>query len=137
VSNPNFSRDQKLNLFETVFSDRVTALTMSMLRLMVQKNREGYITELRERFNELKREHDDVLLIKITSAKPLELEHKTAIISKVEAATKKKVQAVTDVNESLVGGVKVEYGGHVIDGTVTGNLSRLKEKLLYDLLKQN
>jgi F-type H+-transporting ATPase subunit delta len=41
---------------------------------------------------------------------------------------------VTDA--SLIGGVKVAYENFVLDGTARGALNKMREKLRYDLLKQ-
>ncbi|MBL8041166.1 MAG: ATP synthase F1 subunit delta [Chthonomonas sp.] len=136
VNNPQIGRVDKLALFENVFSDRVTALTMSLVRVMMEKGREDCIEAVRDQFSELKRAHDNVLAIKISSAAPLDIIHKEAIIKKIETATKQKVEATLEVDESLLGGVKVEYGGYVMDGSVSGTLARLKESLVYDALKQ-
>lgn len=136
VINPRVGRADKMKLFENVFSDRVTALTMSLVRVMLDKGREDTIEAVRDQFVELKRANDNILAIKISSAAPLDIEHKEAIIKKIEAATRQKVEASLEVDESLLGGVKVEFGGFVMDGSVTGTLARLKETLVYDALRQ-
>jgi len=129
-------RDAKQDLLQKVFGDRITSLTMSVLKLMLSKNREDTLFALREEFLNLKREHDSVLLITITSAMPLSSEHQNAIIKKIETASRKKVIAETSVDATLLGGVKVEFGGYVMDGSVSGSLQRMRETLVYDTLKQ-
>jgi F-type H+-transporting ATPase subunit delta len=36
-----------------------------------------------------------------------------------------------------MGGIRVAYGNFVLDGSVRGALDRLKDRLIYDVLKQN
>ena len=129
-------RDAKQDLLQKVFGDRITSLTMSALKLMLSKNREDTLVPLREEFLRLKREHDSVLRITITSALPLTAEHQNAIIKKIEVASRKQVIAETALDPALIAGVKVEFGGYVMDGTVKGSLQRMRETLVYDTLKQ-
>ncbi|MBL8088374.1 MAG: ATP synthase F1 subunit delta [Chthonomonas sp.] len=136
IENPNVTRAEKMQLLERLFSDRTTALTMGALRLLLEKNRQHEILGVREQFNILKREADRVVLVRITSARPLSNEHKSAVIDKIERATGRQVEATIEMDPALIGGIKVEYDGYVMNGTVSGSLGRLREKLVYDLLKQ-
>lgn len=137
MANPTNAAREKVAMLERVFADRVTALTMSFLRLMANKKRESMFGLVRDRFNELKREADNLLAIQIESAFPLAPEHEAAIVAKIERATGKTVVAEKTVNPALIAGVRVHLDGFVMDGTASGNLSRLRETLVYDLLKQS
>lgn len=135
--NPQVAREQKLSLLGNVFSDRVTALTMAALRLMVEKGREELIPYVREEFDALKRDHDSVKRVKIVSDRPLSDVHREAIIQKISTATRKTVVADVSIDPNLLGGVLVEIDGYVMDGTVRGSLNRMRENLVHNLLKQN
>ncbi len=136
VMNPTISREDKLKLMESVFSDRVTALTMQMLRLMLEKGREEEFGFMRLEFIRLRRDHESVIHAIVTSAKPLSREEQDAVVGKIAQETGKKIEPEFAVEPSLMGGVKVAYNDFVLDGTVRGYLNRLREKLVYDLLKQ-
>ncbi len=133
---PDHSRDSKLGLLDSAFGTQISPLSKGVIRLMFQKGREDLIVPVRDEFMRLYREHENVLRVRITSALPLEDQHLGAIVRKIETATVKRVEAEVAVDPSLMGGVKVEVGGYVMDGTVSGSLARMKEKLVYDLLKQ-
>jgi len=136
LGHPDSTRSVKLALFESVFGDRVTALTMSMLRLLVEKQRELELPYIFEQFAELRREAEKVLAIKVTSARELTQEQKDAIVAKFQKAKGKTIESTFSVDESVMGGVKVEFEGNVVDGTVAGNLEKLRERFIRDVLKQ-
>lgn len=136
LENPSMNREGKLKLMESVFSDRVTALTMQLFRLLLEKRRESLIGLVAEDFDRLRRSASNILFAQVVSAKPLTESEQKAIISKLETSSKQKVEATFDTEESLLGGVKVHLGNSVMDGTVRGSLNRLRDKLLYDILKQ-
>ncbi len=137
LESPLRSKADKINLVTTVFGDRVTALTLSAVRLMVEKKREGILLEVREQYLDLKRVHEGRLKVKIMSATPLESGQRDAIVKKIEGATKRTVEAEEILDPKLLAGVKVEYDGYVMDGTVQGNYEKLREQLIFDLLKQS
>jgi F-type H+-transporting ATPase subunit delta len=65
----------------------------------------------------------------ITSAHALSDEEKRAVESQVAALTNKKVRARYEENPSLLGGIMVRVGSTIYDGSVRGQLARLKEQL--------
>lgn len=133
---PNQSREGKVSLAENVFSDRITALTLQALRLILQKRRENELEAIREEFVKLRRERGNVLFTTITTSEPLEESQKQALIAKLESKTGKKVEGDYRVDPNVIGGIKVAYGNYVLDGTLRNGLDRLRDKLRIDVLKQ-
>lgn len=136
LTDPDVPRGDKRKLLDSVLSDRTTGLTLQLLQLVLEKRREEEIPMIVEQYAALQREHEEIIQVNITSAKPLDESQIKAIIAKIEAETKKKVAPTMHVDANVMGGVKIELGGFVQDGTVAGSLSRLREQLVYKLLKQ-
>ncbi len=137
ILSPKVGRDEKVKIAEKLFSDRITALTMQALRLMLVKRRQSEIVSVRDEFIALRREHGSVAYVQVSSAEVLEPDQKDAIVKKLEQKTGKTVEADFRIDPRLIGGVKVQIGDYVLDGTVSGSLRRLEEKLRRDVLKQN
>jgi F-type H+-transporting ATPase subunit delta len=72
----------------------------------------------------------------ITSAVKLSDSEVERITQRISQQTGKQVIAETHVDPSVIGGVSVQYGNSVLDGTVFGALKRLEEKFQIDVLKQ-
>jgi len=133
---PHVAREEKIKIADRLFSDRVTALTMHFLRLLLEKRREAEFNTIREEYVTLRREHSKILYAEVISAREVEPKHREALEKKLAEKTGMRVEAVYDVDLSLIGGLKVVYGNYVLDGTVKGSLRRLKDSLRHDLLKQ-
>lgn len=133
---PHVAREEKIKIADRLFSDRVTALTMYFLRLLLEKRRETEFDTIREEYVTLRREHGNVLYAEVISAKPLEQKYRTALEKKLAEKSGKTVEAVYDVEPNLIGGLKVVYGNHVLDNSVQGTLRRLRDALSRDLLRQ-
>lgn len=137
LHNPRISRDDKVKIAEKLFSDRVTGLTMNLLRLLLAKRRETEFEGIREEYVRMRRDQGAVLYVQVVSAADLEGAQRDAIVDKIRTQSGKSVEADFRVDPSLLGGVKVAVGNYVLDGSVRGSLNRLRDKLKYDLLKQN
>lgn len=137
LKNPVINGPEKVKLLERVFSDRVTALTMHCIRLLLDKRREAEFELVAQNYLGLLREHQNIELAHITSARPLSEAQSKALVQKLESSVGKKVEASFAVDPSLMGGIKVGLGTYLLDGTLRGGLGRLREKLIYDVLKQN
>jgi F-type H+-transporting ATPase subunit delta len=66
----------------------------------------------------------------VTSARPLSDEEKRQLESRVAAVTGKKVRARYGADPELLGGVMVQVGSTIYDGTVRGQLQKLREQLV-------
>ena len=137
LHNPRISRDDKTAIAERLFSDRITSLTMSLMRLLLAKRRENEFEGIREEYVQMRRAQGAVVYVIVTSAAELDRAQKDAIISKIAAQSGKKVEADYRVDAHLIGGVKVAVGDYVLDGSVRGSLNRLRDLLKSDVLKQN
>ncbi len=136
LASPKIGREEKLKLLEKLFSDRITAVTMQALRLMLQKGREPLIRDVRDAYVRLRREFGNILYAFVVSAEPLGDAQRKRLTEKLEKSTGKEVEAEFSVDNALVGGIRVAYGNFVLDGSIRGGLRRLKDTLKYELLKQ-
>lgn len=136
MSSPNTTREDKLRLLDRVFSDRVTALTMHAIRLLLKRRREIMLELVRIEFVQLRRTHDKVVFVHVESAKELDQPQREKIAAKIATYTGRRVEATYQVDPKLIGGAKLTYDNYVLDGTALGYLNRMKDRILYDVLKQ-
>jgi len=133
---PYTSGEEKTAILERLFSDRITALTMQILRVMLEKRREQDIPAVQAEFVSIRRDDQGIVHATISSALPLSDADKKALITKLNKSLGKTIEAEYSIDPRLIGGVKVTYGTYVLDGTVRGALNQLRERLRHDLLKQ-
>lgn len=136
LMSPTIAREVKERVIDKAFADRVTGVTMQMLRLLLEKRRETGLELVREEFVRIRREQGKVLYVSVQSAEPLTDEQRSRLVQKLESQTGKKVEPDFGVSPHLIGGVRVSYDNYVLDGTIYGGLTRLKDALRRDLLKQ-
>lgn len=136
LHNPRTSDTDKLSIFEKTFGDKITATTLGFIKLLIKKRRDDELTGVKIAYDQLRRDHEKVIRAIIESSAELDDKQKKDIVAKIEEATGKRLETEFAINPELIMGVKVTYGDYVLDGSVRGQLNRMKERLLYDLLKQ-
>lgn len=136
LGNPRIGREDRLKMYDKLFSDRVTGLTMSLLRLLVSKNRESEIDAIRDVFIRLRQESGQVVPVTVESAQELDAAQRQSILDKVAKATGRTPEPTFVVRPEIIGGVRVTYDNLVIDGSLRGGLDRLRERIVKDLLNQ-
>ncbi|MGA2991846.1 MAG: ATP synthase F1 subunit delta [Candidatus Korobacteraceae bacterium] len=65
----------------------------------------------------------------VTSARKLEEAEKHELLAEVSRVTGKQVSARYEIDPSLIGGATIRVGSTVYDGSVRGQLQKLKEQL--------
>jgi F-type H+-transporting ATPase subunit delta len=133
---PEVGREEKVQIAYKLFSDRVTAVTLQALRLVLDKRRETEMETIREEFAILRRQHGEVVYVKVTTSEELPDEQRKQLEAKLQQSTGKRIEAEYAVDSKLIGGIRVAYGDYVLDGSIRGSLRRLSDVLKYDLLKQ-
>lgn len=136
LMSPRVGREEKVGIAYKLFSDRVTAVTMQALRLLLDKRREGEIEGVLEEYAELRRQHGSVVYAVVTTSVAMENAEREKLLAKLRAQTGKEVEAEFREDASLMGGVRVAYGNYVLDGSIKGTLGRLRDAWRRDVLKQ-
>ena len=87
------------------------------LGLLLEKDRlKYYLHRFWNSYRQLADESSGIERAKLTSAKRLTKEQKEQIKAELEKQTGKKVDLEVKVDSSLLGGIKTEIGGRVVDG---------------------
>lgn len=130
LSQPLVTEDRKERALERAVGAAVSRQTVAFLYLLVRKRRITLLAQAEEEFARLVRDHNNIARATATSAIPLTPEQVAGLEKSLEARTGKNIELQTDVDPSLIGGVFVRIGDTVLDGSVKGNLERLREQLL-------
>ena len=85
---------------------------------------------VRDRFEELKNEHEGIVDADIATAFPLSEPDLGTLVSALERRFKRKVHPSVRVDDSLIGGVRIHVGDEVIDGSVRGKLAAMNSALI-------
>ena len=130
LKHPNLTKEEKLRVIETVFADRVSGEMFGFLHVLVDKDRQGNITEILGYFIDRVKEYRRIGVVYIISALPLGEEQKKRIEKKVlETSGFASLEPHYSVDENLIGGLVIRIGDRVVDGSVRHKLDQLTRQL--------
>lgn len=129
LKNPIIKKDQKKAAVKQIFEGSVQDVTFEFYNLLARKDRENLLEDISNKFIELYNQHQGIIKVGVTSAKKLEEAQLKALKKSIEQTTGKKVEFNTDVDEELIGGLKIRIEDTVVDGSVKFKLSQLKDCL--------
>lgn len=130
LGQPLVTEERKKLALRNAFGDRVSPAVLAFLDLLVDKRRINLLPEVQREFARRVLEYRKIARAQAVTAVPLTPEQTTALERSLEARTGKDILLETDVDPAVMGGVLVRIGDTVLDGTVRGNLERLREQLL-------
>lgn len=130
LRNPLMARERKQKVVQQALGAQIHPLLASLLNLMIAKRREPLIEEVFREYGKLYDEHMGILRVQAVTARPMDELQERALIQSLERRTGKTVIVDKQVDPSLIGGIVVRIGDTVIDGSVQGQLQRLRHYLL-------
>ncbi|MBT3646983.1 MAG: ATP synthase F1 subunit delta [Flavobacteriales bacterium] len=125
LQSPIIKADKKRAVMEGVFATAISELSMSFIRLITDKGREGMLLGISTSFLALYKEHKGIVQAAITSAVALTQEQRESL-KKSLAGLGNEVEITESVEPSILGGLKITVGDQRIDASVQRKLNDLK-----------
>jgi F-type H+-transporting ATPase subunit delta len=129
LRNPQLESRQKIAVLEDLLGE-ADELVRNFLRLAAEKNRIGEIEAIGDEFERLMAREERRLTVELTTAKELSDDEAAGIVSQIERASGRKVEATRNVDPSLIGGIVLQAGSMRVDASVRGRLERLRNDLV-------
>ena len=121
---------KKTEAVEALFTGKVSAYTLSVLTLLIEKGREEVLVDIIDAVIELRRMREGILATAVHSAVELSEQDRTALQDALASVSGKRIDAQYGVDADLVGGVTVRLGDTVYDGSVRRQLKRLRDRFV-------
>lgn len=129
LQSPIINADKKNSIMTAIFGGKLSDLTMSFIKICVDKGREGLLPDISTEFLAAHKKMQGITTVKVTAATPLSTEAIEAIRKQLVASsdTLAKVEIEVKVDPSLIGGYVVEFGDKLYDASVAHKLDVLKK----------
>lgn len=129
IGNPALSRTDLGAVLSGALLDKLPHDAVTLVRLLVENGRLGTIKAVAEQFEALRAEAESRVEVEITSAIPVEAAQQSALTAAVKRRVERDVAVSWKIDPALIGGAVIRAGDLVIDGSVSGELERLKTAL--------
>lgn len=128
LSHPSIGDGQKKELLTKIF-DQLNAYTKNLMYLLVDRRRENVLFDLYEEYKKLANESRGIVEAVVTTAFELTEEDKKQVKATFEPMIGKTMELVERVDSDILGGVVVQIGDRLYDGSLRTRLNRFQEQL--------
>ncbi len=129
LSAPNISKQERCSLLDSGFRDKVDPYLLNFLKILIEK---GYIRQLQgccEAYQAAYYDDLGILQVQAVTAVPLTQDQIDRLTEKLRSVTGKTIALHHRTDPAVLGGVRLDYDGKRVDGTVQNRLETLHRLL--------
>ena len=129
LCSPNLSKQERCQILDDSFRGRIHLYLLNFLKILTEK---GYIKQFSsccEMFTQLYNRDHNIVSVTAVTAVALSQKQSEALTQKLTRITGKNILLRNRVNPACLGGVRLDYDGQRLDGTMKNHLDRLREML--------
>jgi len=129
LRNPQLEPSAKSAILADLSGDE-EPLFANFLQVVAEKGRAGELEDIAKEFERLMAREERRLTVELTTARELTDDEAHAIVTQIEKAAGRKVEATRTVDPALLGGIVLQAGSYRADASVRGRLERLRQTLV-------
>ncbi len=134
LHNPVIGLDKKAAVIHELGTKaNAPPVVKKFLAHVVRKNRIALLAEIAEAFARLADQASNRKVAHLRSARPLTDVNRAEIQQKLEGATRGTIELTTDVDPRLLGGLQIRIGSTVYDGTIRGQIEKMRTALIKEI----
>ena len=126
LCSPNLSKQERCQILDDSFRGKVHSYLLNFLKILTEK---GYIKQFSsccEMFASLYNRDHNILSVTAVTAVALNSRQSEALTQKLNRITGKTILLRNQVNPACLGGVRLDYDGQRLDGTVKNRLDNIR-----------
>jgi F-type H+-transporting ATPase subunit delta len=130
IGHPAVGRGQLADVLVQAMGSKATDEAKNLLRLLAEYDRLKLAPSMAEQFEALRAEHERRIGVEIVSAAPVEAAQQQALVAAVKKKLDRDVNVQWKTDPSLIAGARIRAGDTVIDGSISGELARMRQALI-------
>ncbi len=131
IFNPIFGREEKERVIIGILNKiKGRETTKNFVRLLLKKDRIRFLKEMAENLTQLLDEKENRKKAVVITSSKLPEKSLSKIKDKLSAVTGKNIEMVEKVDGSIIGGIVIQIGSLVYNGSIKTQLDNIKERLM-------
>lgn len=137
LRSPIVKPSTKEKIIDAVIAGKVSTITNTFIKLLVNKSRENVLPEIANAFIDQYNAIKGIYKVKLTTATPVGDDVKDYIINKVKSSTPiQNIELETVVKDELIGGFTLEMQDKLVDASILRDLKDIKKQFLENVYIQ-
>ncbi len=131
ISHPRVRKEQIQSLVLDVGGAGFSAKAQNFIKVLIENRRLDLLPEIAAQYELYRAEAERTLAAEVVSAFPVNNEQQAKIIAALKKRLGRDITLSCTVDETLLGGAIIRAGDLVIDGSITGQLTKLTSALAH------
>lgn len=120
----------KKEIIRNIFQERISPVVLGFLEILIDKHRERNFGAIRESYHDFLKKYKNIIVAEVKTAFPLEPQFEEKLKEVLKKSTGKNVEIQVSVHPELIGGLVVQIGDRVYDGSVTKQLKMMGARIM-------
>lgn len=126
---PNIPKDERCAILDNSFRGNVQPYLLNFLKILTEKGHIRAFSDCCKAYREIYDREHGIVPVSAVTAVPLTGEQMHRLTQKLEKITGKTVRLVNRIDPACLGGVRLDYDGKRVDGTVQNRLKTVHAML--------
>ncbi len=128
LKSPVVDSGKKVGVINAVFEGRLSELTQRFIKLMAKQGREGDLPVIAQSFLDLYQAQKGIEKAIVTTAQPLTEAQLKELAAKLAVSLGKEIHMEQQVDDKMIGGIRLRVGGKEYNGSIAGKLNALRKR---------
>lgn len=120
----------KKEIIRNLMQERISPVVIGFLEILIDKHRERNFSAIRESYHDFLRKHKNIVVAEVKTAYSLEPRFEVKLQEVLEKATGKNIELHVSVHPEIIGGLVVQIGDRVYDGSITKHLEIMGARIM-------
>lgn len=122
LSTPNLTKEERLSVLDSSFRDKVHPYVLNFLKILTERGHAAHFSNCCKAYRNYYNEDHGILPVRAVTAVALTSTQAEKLTAKLNTITGKTVELTNKVDPACLGGVRLDYDGKQVDGTVKNRL---------------
>lgn len=129
LCSPNLSKQERCQILDDSFRSRIHPYLLNFLKILTEKGYIRHFSECCAAYTKLYNRDHNIVSVTAVTAVALSDKQTEALTHKLSRMTGKTVLLHNQVDSACLGGVRLDYDGQSLDGTVKNRLDTVRDLL--------
>jgi F-type H+-transporting ATPase subunit delta len=125
LSSASLTKEERTASLDSCLQEHVHPYLLNLLKILAEKGYIRHFPQCCKDYEALYNHDNGILPVKAVTAAPMPAQQQEKLKEKLESVTGKKVQLTCRVDAACLGGIRLDFDGKRLDGTVAGRLASL------------
>lgn len=130
IDSRNIPKAERVGLLDAAFGENAHPYLLNFMKILCERGAFSQLGVCAKAYDTQYDEAHGIVPATALSAKPLTQDQQKRLIEALERRTGKRIRLKTQVDPSLVGGLRVTMQGQRLDNTLASRMERLRRALL-------